>query len=104
MLRANQLLLIALSLTLSTSAFVFPVLNERGWEDEDLGQAATSILLLQDLAVAPLLVLLPFIAGQGPTDFTAIGFLSTKAILGFGSIIYIGSFILKRIFAWVAET
>lgn len=99
-----EALVLALALTLSTSAFIFPVLNERGWEDEDSGQAATSILLLQDLAVAPLLVLLPFIAGQGPTDFTAIGFLSTKAILGFGSIIYIGSFILKRIFAWVAET
>jgi len=50
---------------LSTSAFIFPALKEKEWEDEQCGQAATSILLLQDLAVAPLLVLLPFIIGQG---------------------------------------
>ena len=99
-----EALVIALSLTLSTSAFVFPVLNERGWEDEESGQAATSILLLQDLAVAPLLVLLPYVVGQGPTDYAAISFLTAKASLGFGSVIFVGSMILQRIFALVAAT
>jgi len=99
-----EALVIALSLTLSTSAFVFPVLNERGWEDEDSGQAATSILLLQDLAVAPLLVLLPYVVGQGPTDYAAIAFLTAKASLGFGSVFFVGSIILQRIFALVAAT
>jgi len=99
-----EALVIALSLTLSTSAFVFPVLNERGWEDEESGQAATSILLLQDLAVAPLLVLLPYVVGQGPTDYAAITFLSAKATLGFGSVFFVGSIILQRIFALVAAT
>ena len=99
-----EALVIALSLTLSTSAFVFPVLNERGWEDEESGQAATSILLLQDLAVAPLLVLLPYVVGQGPTDYAAISFLTAKASLGFGSVMLVGSLILQRIFALVAAT
>jgi len=99
-----EALILALALTLSTSAFVFPVLNERGWEDEESGQAATSILLLQDLAVAPLLVLLPFVVEKGPTDYTAIGFLTAKTVLGFGSIIYVGSILLQKIFNWVAIT
>ena len=100
----TEALILALALTLSTSAFVFPVLNERGWEDEESGQAATSILLLQDLAVAPLLVLLPFVVGQGPTDYSAIGFLSAKASIGFGSIIFVGSIILQKVFKWIAKT
>lgn len=100
--RPTEALVIALSLTLSTSAFVFPVLEERGWADEESGQAATSILLLQDLAVAPLLVLLPFVVGQGPTDYAAIGFLTAKASIGFGSIIYVGSMLLRQVFNWVA--
>jgi Kef-type K+ transport system membrane component KefB len=100
----TEALILALALTLSTSAFVFPVLNERGWEDEESGQAATSILLLQDLAVAPLLVLLPFVVGQGPTDYAAIGFLSAKASIGFGSIIFVGSIILQKVFTWIAKT
>ena len=99
-----EALVIALSLTLSTSAFVFPVLNERGWEDEESGQAATSILLLQDLAVAPLLVLLPFVVGQGPTDYTAIAFLTAKASVGFGTVFFVGSLILQQVFALVAAT
>lgn len=95
---------LAAACTLSTSAFVFPVLKEREWEEEPVGQAATSLLLLQDLAVAPLLVLLPFIVGQGPTDYSAIGFLTAKATLGFGSVMVAGSFLLQRLFALVAET
>jgi Kef-type K+ transport system membrane component KefB len=95
---------LALAGTLSTSAFIFPVLKERGWESDPCGQAATSILLLQDLFVAPLLVILPFVVGQGPTDYAAIGFLSAKAIVGFGLVMYVGSFLLQRIFSVVAQT
>lgn len=99
-----EALVLALAGTLSTSAFVFPVLKEREWEEELSGQAATSILLLQDLAVAPLLVLMPYVVGQGPTDYTAVGFLSAKATIGFGSVIFIGSFILRQLFDLIAKT
>ena len=43
----TEAVVLALAGTLSTSAFIFPVLKERGWEADDAGQAATSILLLQ---------------------------------------------------------
>lgn len=97
-------MVLALAGTLSTSAFIFPVLKERGWESEPTGQSATSILLLQDLFVAPLLVILPYVVGQGPTDFTAIGFLTLKAVVGFGLVMYVGSFLLQRLFNLVAQT
>eukprot|EP00977_Amphora_coffeiformis_P003725 scaffold742_cov165-Amphora_coffeaeformis.AAC.1 len=99
-----EALVLALAGTLSTSAFVFPVLKERKWEEEQSGQAATSILLLQDLAVAPLLVLMPFVVGQGPVDYTAIGFLTAKATLGFGTVIFAGSFVLRGVFDLIATT
>jgi Kef-type K+ transport system membrane component KefB len=95
---------LALAGTLSTSAFIFPVLKERGWENDSTGQSATSILLLQDLFVAPLLVILPYVVGQGPTDFVAISFLTLKAVVGFGSVMYLGSFLLQRLFNLVAQT
>mmetsp|Transcript_27607 Transcript_27607/g.31507 ORF Transcript_27607/g.31507 Transcript_27607/m.31507 type:complete len:856 (+) Transcript_27607:266-2833(+) len=98
-----EALVLALAGTLSTSAFVFPVLKDQGWEEEDSGQAATSILLLQDLLVAPLLVLLPFVVGTGNTDYDAIGFLTAKATLGFGFVIFLGSRILRQIFEMVAQ-
>lgn len=87
---------------LSTSAFVFPVLKEKGWEEEESGEAATSILLLQDLLVAPLLVLLPYLADSSATDYTAIGFLTAKATIGFGLVLAIGSWLIQKLFQLVS--
>lgn len=100
----TEAVVLALAGALSTSAFIFPVLKERGWEAENSGQAATSILLLQDLFVAPLLVILPFVVGQGPTDYAAIAFLTAKAALGFGFVMYVGSKVLQSVFGLVAKT
>jgi len=96
--------ILAITCALSTSAFIFPVLKERGWEEENSGEAATTILLLQDLLVAPLLVILPYIAGSGPTDYAAIGFLTTKATIGFGAVILAGSYFLRGLFRLVSQT
>lgn len=98
-----EALVLALAGTLSTSAFVFPVLKDQGWEEEDSGQAATSILLLQDLLVAPLLVVLPYLVGTGNTDYNAIGFLTAKATLGFGFVVFAGSRVLRKMFELVAR-
>ena len=100
----TEAVVLALAGTLSTSAFIFPVLKERGWEGENAGQAATSILLLQDLFVAPLLVILPFVVGQGPTDYAAIAFLTAKAAIGFGFVMFVLSKVLQQIFRVVAKT
>jgi Kef-type K+ transport system membrane component KefB len=99
-----QACILAITCTLSTSAFIFPVLKERGWEEEQSGASATTILLLQDLLVAPLLVLLPYLVGSGPTDYTAIGFLTAKATIGFGAVIFVGSFLLQSLFKLVSQT
>lgn len=99
-----QACILAITCTLSTSAFIFPVLKERGWEEEQSGASATTILLLQDLLVAPLLVLLPYLVGSGPTDFGAIGFLTAKATIGFGSVVFAGSFFLRALFRLVSQT
>ncbi|CAB9507628.1 regulated potassium-efflux system protein [Seminavis robusta] len=98
-----EAVIVAIAGTLSTSAFVFPVLKERGWEEEPSGEAATSVLLLQDLMVAPLLVLLPYLVGQDATDFTAIGFLTAKAVLGFGATLYVGRYVIAKLFDWVSK-
>lgn len=47
---------------------------------------------------------MPFVVGQGPTDFAAIAFLTAKAAVGFGIVMYIGSFLLQRLFGIVAKT
>jgi Kef-type K+ transport system membrane component KefB len=93
---------IAAAGALSSSAFVLPVLKEKKWEDKPEGIAALSILLLQDLAVAPLLVILPLLAGSGPQSSSELAVLVLKGTVGFGAVLAVGSVLLKYVFDVVA--
>lgn len=93
---------IAAAGALSSSAFVLPVLKQKGWEQTPDGTAALSILLLQDLAVAPLLVILPIAAGSGPQSGSELGLLVAKATFGFGGVLFLGGILLRRVFELVA--
>ena len=103
---------IAAAGALSSSAFVLPILKEKGWEDRPDGIAALSILLLQDLAVAPLLVILPLIANvegysttdSGGADPIALGILAFKATVVFGGVLALASVALRKVFQLVASS
>uniref|UniRef100_A0A7R9ZDG1 Calmodulin n=1 Tax=Pseudictyota dubia TaxID=2749911 RepID=A0A7R9ZDG1_9STRA len=98
----TQAFCIASAGALSSSAFVLPVLKQKQWENRPEGIAALSVLLLQDVAVAPLLVILPLIAGSGPQTGAELGVLTAKATLGFGAVLAAGSVALRYIFDVVA--
>ena len=97
---------------LSSSAFVLPILKEKGWQKGAGGIATLSILLLQDLAVAPLLVLLPLFAeydqgaaagGSATQDPALLALLIGKATIGFGGVLALASLVLRGIFKVVAR-
>src|SRR5512143_2287724 len=56
-------IVIAFALSLSSTALILQVLAERGELTARHGRSAFAILLFQDLAIMPALVLLPFLAG-----------------------------------------
>lgn len=60
-------LAIALGLifALSSTAIVLQTLGEKGWLRTEGGQSAFSVLLFQDIAVIPMLALMPFLALPG---------------------------------------
>lgn len=53
---------IGLVLTLSSTAIVLQTLNEKGLMKSDGGQSSFSVLLFQDIAVIPMLALIPLLA------------------------------------------
>lgn len=59
------MLLSGLTLALSSTAFAMQILRERGEIASRHGQAAFAVLLMQDLAVVPLLALVPILSDQG---------------------------------------
>jgi glutathione-regulated potassium-efflux system protein KefB len=58
-------LLIGLTLALSSTAFVMQLLQERGEIASRYGSTAFAVLLMQDLAIVPLLVLVPILSDTG---------------------------------------
>ncbi|MDB5368243.1 MAG: glutathione-regulated potassium-efflux system protein KefB [Rhodospirillales bacterium] len=62
-LKPDAAFVVGFGLSLSSTAFVLPMLAERKALSKAYGQASFSILLFQDLAVIPMLVLLPVLAG-----------------------------------------
>jgi predicted Kef-type K+ transport protein len=60
--RLDEAVVIGYALSLSSSAFVLQLLSERGELATRFGSATLGILLFQDIAVVPFLVLLPQVA------------------------------------------
>ena len=109
----DEALVIGASLSLSSSAFVLQLMGERGELQTRFGAATLGILLLQDIAVVPFLVLLPLIeGGQGvilngasPVSLLAVlGPTVLKTVAGLGVLLLGGRFVLRRIFELVAES
>jgi len=64
---------VGMVLALSSTAIVLQTLNEKGVLKSDGGQSSFSVLLFQDIAVIPMLALLPFLASPDLTGTIAAG-------------------------------
>ncbi|KAL5538507.1 hypothetical protein UlMin_043903 [Ulmus minor] len=102
----DEAVVIGAALSLSSSAFVLQLLAERGELPTRFGSATLGILLLQDIAVVPLLVILPVLETQNIAEESLWPMLaqeSLKALLGLGLLSLGGKFLLRRVFEVVAE-
>jgi monovalent cation:proton antiporter-2 (CPA2) family protein len=64
----NQALAVGMTLALSSTAIVLQTLGEKGQLETSGGRSAFSVLLFQDIAVIPMLALLPLLALGGTGD------------------------------------
>lgn len=64
-------LAIAMALSLSSTALVLNLLQEKNMLDSRVGVTSFAVLLFQDIAVIPILILMPFLAEQGISQVVA---------------------------------
>lgn len=69
-------------LALSSSAFVLQLLKDKNQLETQFGRSSFGVLLLQDLAVVPLLVVTPILAGGGTSLADALGSAAVQAAIG----------------------
>ena len=106
---SNALIVVSSGLALSSSAFVLQLLKERNMLGTRFGKASFGVLLFQDLAVVPLLVLTPILAniaaggGSSMSSITkAISNAFWKAIIALTSIVGMGRYVVQPFFRIVA--
>jgi len=84
-------MLIGFTFALSSTAFVMQILQEKGEVATRYGQSSFAILLMQDLAIVPLLAMVPIIADKGTLSSShpiwqqvviAIGMVAMVILLG----------------------
>ncbi len=91
------------ALALSSTAIVLQVITESGRKSSQVGRLSLSVLLMQDLAVVPLLAVMPLLADKTEDIMQIIGISSLKAL---GIIILItifGRLFLRPFFSLVAS-
>ncbi len=92
-------------LALSSTAIVVEVLARQGRLTTAAGRTSLSVLLAQDLAVAPLLLFLFILSeGTGVSVWTVLALAAANALLGLGLIILAGRVLLRPLFRLVAST
>ena len=89
------------ALSLSSSAFVLQLIKDKKELATRFGKASFGVLLLQDLAVVPLLVATPILAGSGSLA-SALGSAVIKAGIALSGIALAGRFALNPLFKIVA--
>jgi len=94
-----------LALALSSTAFALQLLAERGELTARHGRAAFAILLFQDLAVIPILALLPLLTyGSESVSFVGAVLETAKIAAVLGAMVVGGHYLLRPIFRLVAAT
>lgn len=103
-------LAVGAAMAMSSTALALPALRERGLGSGPTGHGALAILLFQDIAVIPLLALLPLLATKTVSDFHdagALGFLpgfarTPAAIVVLALVLVATQWAAKHVFRWLA--
>ena len=88
-------------LALSSTAFGIQILTEKHQFQTMHGQGSFSILLFQDLAVVPLLAMVPLLAGMGTSTSTADVLKAIGIVAGF---VIVGIYFVKYLLSFIAQS
>jgi CPA2 family monovalent cation:H+ antiporter-2 len=103
-LEIKSAIVMGFALALSSTAIVLKILNENNEIHSGYGRTTLGILLFQDLAVIPILLMVSFFTSE--SDSITVLLLETfaSAIVLFLIIFIIGKYFLERFFGWIMSS
>lgn len=101
-LATGEALVLGGAMALSSTAVVMRTLQDDGAVHGRAGRMALAVLLLQDLAVVPLLTVIPLLGRDGGSLLRELGTAAGKAALALGIIMAAGRLLLRPVLRTVA--
>jgi len=101
---ANQALFLGMIASLSSTAVVLTVLQERGEIDAPQGRVSFSMLVYQDMMIVPMMLLVPVLAGSsGGIGSALVGFVA-KSLAALVAVVALGRFVVPQLLSRVVGT
>ncbi len=97
-------LVIGFALSLSSTAIVLKILNERHETHSGYGRASLGVLLFQDLAVIPILLMISIFASPNQSIYMLLGELALSGLTVLLVFFIIGKYVIVRYFKWIMAT
>ena len=97
-------IVIGMALSLSSTAIVLKMLNERGEIHSSYGRVTLGILLFQDLAVIPMLLMISIFTSEGADISELLLNTLVSAIIVFVILFVVGKFFIERFYDWVTNS
>lgn len=100
----NTALILSLVLSLSSTAIVLKLLNESGEINRRHGQRSLGILIMQDIAVIPILLIIGFMSSSTNDISSVLQNMSISAIVLLGTLWIFGKYILEPFLTQILKT
>lgn len=89
---------------LSSTAIVMSVISDNGRKSSQVGRLSIAVLILQDFAVVPLLILVPLLADQTENIGMVLTTTMLKALVGMVLIFFVGRLVMRPFFNMIVAT
>lgn len=103
-LDTKSAIIVGFALSLSSTAIVLKILNENNQIHSGYGRNTLGILLFQDLAVIPILLMVSFFTSASQSISVLLLGTLGSAIVVFLILFLIGKYVLNHFFSWVMST
>lgn len=97
-------IVIGMALSLSSTAIVIKILNEKGEIHSGYGRVTLGVLLFQDLAVIPMLLMISIFTLENASISELLIHTVLSAAIVFLIIFIVGKFFIERFFDWVVNS
>lgn len=100
----NSSFIISLVIALSSTAIVLKILNENGEINRRHGQRSLGILIMQDIAVIPILLIIGFMSSKSGNISTVLMEMAISAIILISILWVFGKYLLEPFFTQIIKT